>query len=134
MLAMRARYWRGLLRLTFIPHSARKESVEASKVPLPGNARRTSCSFVTAIAPYALYSLPVYLQRKLFPRLSADPSELPPAFPAHFHPRSLPGQSPSSPRIANRLRHRSRSPPPPPTSPAHARSDPLARHRVHHSG
>src|SRR5205807_6947677 len=134
MLAMRARYWRGLLRLTFIPHSARKESVEASKVPLPGNARRTSCSFVTAIAPYALYFLPVYLQLKLFPRLSADPSELPPAFAAHFHPRPLPEQSASSTLISNRLRHHAHSHPPPPTSPAHVRSEPLARHRVHHSG
>src|SRR5207244_13462346 len=102
------------------PHSAGKQSVVASAVPLPVNARRTSCSFVTAIAPYALYSLPVYLQLLLFPRLSADPSELPSASAAHFHPQLLLGQSASSSLFSNRLRHRARSHPPPSTRPATA--------------
>src|SRR5579885_311173 len=42
MLLMRARYWRGFLRLTFMPHSARKAEVATSSAPLPGSARRIS--------------------------------------------------------------------------------------------
>src|SRR5579885_887932 len=49
---MRARYWRGLLRLTFMPHSARKESVAASKVPFPGKAKRISFPALIDIAPF----------------------------------------------------------------------------------
>src|SRR5579884_2260720 len=52
MLRMRARYWRGLLRLTFMPHSARKESVAASKVPFPGKAKRISPPALIDIAPF----------------------------------------------------------------------------------
>src|SRR5579884_2187150 len=52
MLRMRARYWRGLLRLTFMPHSARKESVAASNVPFPGKAKRISLPALIDIAPF----------------------------------------------------------------------------------
>src|SRR5260370_26916446 len=54
MLLMPARYWRGLLRLTFKPHSLRNASVPDSNVPFPGRAKRIARSAFTCFAPHLI--------------------------------------------------------------------------------
>src|SRR5579875_1937133 len=55
ILCIRAIYWRGLFRLTFMPHSAKNESVSSSILPFPGKARRTLFLLTAAAPPYTTY-------------------------------------------------------------------------------
>src|SRR6266849_9852670 len=121
MLLMCARYWRGLLRLTFMPHSARKVMVAASKAPLPGRARRVSSSKcisplrnmfqnVSFIATFSklvqqwTLRIPRHSQPALPPSPDYVQSQCQPA--AHLHPRSTPGAPASSPPTSNQRRRR----------------------------